>query len=512
MRKVSVEAESVPSILLVKVGSHPELKSLALRVRGFVPDARLFGIGTSTTTEDDVGIAVAHERDVGTASHREWWDENLYVDPDLYLKIRAKEGHLLNLSERIGGPIASSHATQINPWSNVEPDVTGRARLTLRCIAFWDWVLLKNNIDAVVFGALPHNYWDAVLYEVAMAREIQCLILSSNRPFLDSIYLAESPSEIGDLRFGRSILGVADVNFGLVEDSINRRERMLKSMPFDKKETDLPTEMLRSKWLAGIPSAVLKTKNLKPRRILHSVKRRWKTLLENRERQLLAKIEEIHDPYFLIELQRPNNSATQVRGYMYRTPREMIAHISDSLPAGMKLVVRETSRNRTERSARPRGFWREIAALPSVCIAADELDTKQLLQNSAGLIEISYSTLAMSAICEGVPVVVLGITHLNGLPKTHVVSEISSLKTVLESVAHSRTTEIDDPRIRKLAIQAWLDQTREGTLEGNLSSDNFTGEEDSKYRQRLVNNVAAAIAAWYETCVRKKPGGDDNAP
>ena len=512
MRNVSVKAASVPSILLVKVGSHPELKSLALRVRGHLPDARLFGIGTSTTTVDDVGTAIAHERDVGTASHREWWDENLYVDPDLYLKIRPQEGQLLKLSERIGGLDAPSRAMQSNPWSIVEPDVTGRARLTLRCIAFWDWVLLNNNIDAVVFGALPHNYWDAVLYEVAVAREIRCLIFSSNRPFLDSIYLAESPSEIGDVRFGSSILGIAAEKFGLVEDSNNRRERMLKCIPFDRRESDLPTKKLRNSWLPGVLPGALKTNNLKPRKIFHSVRRRRKILQESRERQLLATREEVREPYFLLELQRPNNSATQVRGYMYRTPREMIAHISDSLPAGMKLVVRETSRNRTERSDRPRGFWREIAALPSVYIAADELDSKQLLHNSVGLIEISYSTLAMSAICQGIPVVVLGVTHLNGLPNTHVVSEISSLKTVLESVVNSRTTATDDPKTLELAIEAWLDETREGTIEGNMSSDNFTGEDNGSYRHRLVNNVAVAIAAWYETCVRKKAVGDDNAP
>lgn len=256
----------------------------------------------------------------------------------------------------------------------------------------------------------------------------------------------------------------------------------------------------------GFSVKVLTVKNLSPKRLVASITRRVRSFIENRERQLLASKKILPKSYFLVELQRPNNSATQVRGYMYRTPREMIAHISDNLPSGVKLVVRETSRSRAERTPRPRGFWREIAALPSVLVASDELDSERLLREAVGLIELSYSTLAMHAVCLGVPVIVLGFTHLGGLPNTHVITELSDLKTVLDLIAGIGETTVHDSLSRERGIQGWLDETRRSTLEGNLSSDNFTGENNATYRYRLVNNVAAVIVAWYESCVRNGHG------
>ncbi|MFZ9730977.1 MAG: hypothetical protein ACO3CX_05030, partial [Ilumatobacteraceae bacterium] len=99
-------------------------------------------------------------------------------------------------------------------------------QLLLRQIAFWDSVLMKQNVAAVVAQSIPHNFCDAVLYALTEARQIPYLFFHEVRPFLSSVYFYERLEEMGNLNRSHELIQATKQRYGMVPDSVNRAEFM----------------------------------------------------------------------------------------------------------------------------------------------------------------------------------------------------------------------------------------------------------------------------------------------
>ncbi|MFZ9730976.1 MAG: hypothetical protein ACO3CX_05025 [Ilumatobacteraceae bacterium] len=231
--------------------------------------------------------------------------------------------------------------------------------------------------------------------------------------------------------------------------------------------------------------------------------RRFVDFRSRRRENLVAQSQTLPAKYFLIELHIQGNATTLMKGYMYGEQREMIAHIAHNLPGGYSLLVRESSRQSSRKQPRRDAFWQQLAALPCVQIIADELDTKDVLLNSAGLIELGYSSLVMEAINLDVPVVVLGLTHLHEAPHAHVVTENASLAKVLRHVSEQAPRKYGSAEAIKENLHKWADRTRESTLQASLSTT-FTNQLDSDpdFQTRILKNVSRVVATWYQERVK----------
>lgn len=486
------------SILLVKLGTHPEVGGIASAIQSLLPDVEIVGIGTDKATAEDVGRMVTHERNVALANGQDWWKHQLYVDPELFVRLRKDEGMLLQMTERLSVHDSLGVQGDSFPGAAFSDDFAGRNQVLLRSIAYWDWILKTHKVSAVIFQNIPHNFWDAVLQSVVQARNIPFFVFHINiRPFSDSIYLYQDVFDMGSLDFGKSLLRMADEKYGLMPNSSERSERMLKqvsvyprSQGLEKRRSQRPTLALR------VARRFRNDKN--PYRVIRQFLLSRRTEARSRrELQRYSALGPLPKYYFFVELQRQSNATSLIKGYMYGSPREMIAHIAYSLPKDYKLVVRESSRSRLERRVRPQNFWKHIAALPNVHVADSGIESEILLTGASGVIELGYSSLAMEAICRDIPVVILGLTHLNGLPNVDVIHKSSELASVLERIASSRIEVGSESRPTRLFLEQWVSETISGTIEGNLTTANTTGETSSTYRDRMVKNCAMVIATWY---------------
>ena len=503
MNQANFKQPAQKSILLAKLGTLPELSGIVTELAKLLPDTRLLGIGAEGVSPSPHLEVVAHERQLVLGSFDAWWDEQLYVDPDLYVRLLPKESQLLRTVERVVRHDVFQVDKPSFPTEPFRDTFEGRSQLLLRQIAFWDSVLMRQNVAAVVAQSIPHNFWDAVLYAVTEARQIPYLFFHEVRPFLSSIYFYEHLEDMGNLERSRELIRATTRRYGMIPDSSARREFMYEQVSTESTKFHRESGK-RQKFTAGKRlKMLLRTPRHIPYKVYRSLSRRFIDFRSRKRENLVAQSQSLPAKYFLVELHIQGNATTLMKGYMYGEQREMIAHIAHSLPDGYSLLVRESSRQSSRKQPRRDAFWQQLAALPSVRIIADELDTKDVLLNSAGLIELGYSSLVMEAINLDVPVVVLGLTHLHGAPNAHVVTDSASLAKILKHVSEQARRKYGSVEAIKGDLNRWADHTREATLQASLSTT-FTNQLDSDpdFQTRILKNVSRVVATWYHERVK----------
>jgi hypothetical protein len=503
MNQTDSKHPSQKSILLAKLGTLPELSNIVTELAQLLPDTRLLGIGAEGVSASAHLEVVAHERQLVLGAFDAWWNEQLYVDPDLYVKLLPKESQLLRTIERVVRHDVFQVDKPSFPTEPFRDTFEGRSQLLLRQIAFWDSVLMKQNVAAVVAQSIPHNFWDAVLYAVTEARQIPYLFFHEVRPFLSSVYFYERLEEMGNLNRSHELIQATKQRYGMVPDSVNRAEFMYKQVSIESTKFHRESGKKQKFSATRRLKMLLRTPRHVPYKVYRSLSRRFVDFRSRRRENLVAQSQTLPAKYFLIELHIQGNATTLMKGYMYGEQREMIAHIAHNLPDGYSLLVRESSRQSSRKQPRRDAFWQQLAALPCVQIIADELDTKDVLLNSAGLIELGYSSLVMEAINLDVPVVVLGLTHLHEAPHAHVVTENASLAKVLRHVSEQAPRKYGSAEAIKENLHKWADRTRESTLQASLSTT-FTNQLDSDpdFQTRILKNVSRVVATWYQERVK----------
>lgn len=485
------------SMLLVKLGTHPVASGIAAEIRDLVPGIRVLGIETDFSSVNDIGVGVIHEKMVAAVDNEAWWDEHLYVAPDLYQKLRGYEGQWLRMMERIPSSKRRNNSFGFFGQSDAGGSLDKRFRIVLRSIAMWDRILDTNSVDAVIFQNIPHNFWDAILYRVAQAKNIPTLVFHINtRPFVDAIYVYENIDQMGDLEIGRSLLASAESLFGLVPDSSSRRSRMTSSIAIGSLDQQHPRDTRATTVIVEALNRLFSSR-VSPKIVLYYLVRKRVNRLRDREWKSCISGGPVPQKFFMIELQRPGNATTLVKGIAYADPYQMIAHVADSLPNGWQLLIRESSRPKSERRPRHKDFWNQISSIPKVYVAHPDINVESLLSSTTGVIELGYSTLAMRAINRGISVIVLGLTHLKNVPNTYVIEDSTELTDVLRRVASESSQGGQELGNLRNPLDDWIENTAQSTIEGNLTVTNRFGVPNDEYKERLVRNTARVIAAWY---------------
>jgi hypothetical protein len=109
----------------------------------------------------------------------------------------------------------------------------------------------------------------------------------------------------------------------------------------------------------------------------------------------------------------------------------------------------------------------------------------------------------MEAVNNDVPVIVLGLTHLQDAPHAHVVTENSALAQVLRDVSEQPSKKYGSVESIQKDLRRWADHTRESTLQASLSTT-FTNQLDSDpdFQVRILKNVSRVVATWYHERVK----------
>jgi len=493
--------DSRPSIFLAKLGTQPELAGLVPRLAELLPETRLLGIGVKGVDDSPHLKIVAHERQVVLGAFDPWWSDQLFVDPDLYVKIQPRESQLLRMVERVARHDVFQVDTPSFPTEPFSDSFDGRSQLLLRQIAYWDWVIRTENVSAVVSQNLPHNFWDAVLHAVAEAREIPYLYFHEVRPFLSSLYVYERLEEMGNLDKCSELIRAAATRYSMMPDWVGRKEFMRQQVKESSALLHRAAGRRQTFSLARRVRLLITPPRYIAFKLRRAARRRLQDARSRRREDRVVQSSSVPARYFLLELQIQGNATNLVKGFMYGETREMVAHVAHSLPEDCVLLVRESSRQGSRKQPRREAFWRQLSALPKVQVIVDELNSRELLQKSLGLIELGYSSLALEAINLDVPVVVLGLTHLHGAPNSFVVTQSSSLPDVLRTVRDKSLNDVRSPETAQIALEKWADTSRAATIQGSLTSTPKNLDKDPEYCERIVNNVAQLVATWYRSRV-----------
>jgi hypothetical protein len=310
------------------------------------------------------------------------------------------------------------------------------------------------------------------------------------------MYMHEDPMRMGSLDFGTRLRIAANDRYGLREFQDQRRSEMKIDI------SDVTTEENINSALNVIPDfrtrlfGVLSCPTASMHRLGKSATRRFQHRVYNNSRKRFQTSGPMPKNYLFLELQPENNATTHVKGFMYGDQREMIAHICDSLPSGFSLIVKENTRQIERKLIRRPHFWNDLSHIPHIYLSRDDIDVDKVLQNSKGIVELGYSSLALKAFKMGLPVVVLGLSHLQNLTGVIRVRPEDDLRAaILTAVGESDTQNNSNIPIR---LENWIESTLMGTILGDLSWFPINSNNDQLALNDLNLNVAALIASWYE--------------
>lgn len=488
---------SVDRLLLVKIGTEPGLEPIIDRLRQLLPNLKLFGITTEhASTQSLYDVSVATSNDTVLASYPELSSNSHFVRPDLYELVMNHESALLRMCERVALHDLTSVARPHFPIPMFKNSFDDRQQLVLRQLAFWDHVFRSYEIDAVVSQNYGHNLWDFALETVARSRQIPYMFFHEVRPFLSSLYVCESVADLDDLDFGRNLINRANSRGWIVSDSTGRKSRMLEQAGFSPKTDNSQvgvTGIRLSKWVK-LRGKFRHYSHHPLQRLRATFRRRIATRKSKKEEKSVS-TRTVPQNYVFMELQSQPNGTTARKGWMYPDLREMVGHISENLPEGQTLVVRESPRQWPRMYPRRKGFWKSIAAVPRVVVVDATVPVGELVRNATAVIETSYSSLAFNAVSQGIPVVVLGHSHLRGILGVFAVGVHGDLGNSMKLATEFACKKPSSGEIKR-SIELWTNETRCSTIEGALSSGPPKLADREDYIYRVTRNVAGVIAVW----------------
>lgn len=161
---------------------------------------------------------------------------------------------------------------------------------------------------------------------------------------------------------------------------------------------------------------------------------RYRTQKKILKKNLTSFSPETSSPFAYYPLHVDPEASTMVLAPRYTDQLSLIQTISQSLPVGVKLVVKE---HRPMVGRRPAGFYSRIARIPGVLLVSPFLDSHQLIEHSS-LVTTITGTTGLESLIVGKPTLVIGdpyyrhvnrgVVHLEDHPDM-----ASAIKATLES-------------------------------------------------------------------------------
>jgi len=143
--------------------------------------------------------------------------------------------------------------------------------------------------------------------------------------------------------------------------------------------------------------------------------------------------------------------AISIFSIFYQNQIEVIRNIAMSLPAGYKLTVKEHPRNIGRRSM---NYYKKILQIPNVDLADPYRNPSSIISKSK-LVIVLNGFLGFEALMSKVPVISLGNTMFNMLPKK-MVNHVNNIKDIRSEIVFSLNNFVYDEQVIKEYLHAIL--------------------------------------------------------
>lgn len=120
------------NLLMVKVGTEPGLEAIPSHIKAFNPRVRTYGIISHPSQPHTFDEVITSSWESMLGAHPEYLKKGLYVRPELFKRLRDKEGQLLRMFERVA---IHDLTTVANP---IDPIPFSRIRRMIVCSCSYD--------------------------------------------------------------------------------------------------------------------------------------------------------------------------------------------------------------------------------------------------------------------------------------------------------------------------------------------------------------------------------------
>lgn len=389
-----------------------------------------------------------------------------------------------------------------------------RRRMYLLLLNYFSFLIDSKNIQGVVVFDTPHSFFTHVMYELCKLKGLKVLKLEYHFLTEYSVLLNQDewpalPTEYAQNESTESLLLKLPKN---LSDSIFKNSEILEE--YKNKETKaIVKQSLFSSLKLYIRFVIKGIKNLImgffpflfKNEVLHfaslnGIKNRlYYRIILTRQLFKLIKLNvkynklansniSLNQNYVFVGLHMQPEKTSQPMGGEFDNQLMMIKVLSDSIPEGWKVYVKDhpnqfNVRKVPNRHYRNELFYKCIDELPNVEIVPLEIDSEVLIQN-AQLVATLTGTLGWEAITKNVPALVFGNTYYMSCRAARKVTSVESCKLAIQELCDMKDTDIKREIVRYISYyheQKWLIQT------ANWQT-NFTKNSIS-YEQQIENIV-----------------------
>lgn len=337
-----------------------------------------------------------------------------------------------------------------------------------KTVGFWsDW-LKKNNIELILFHAIPHELWDYIVYLLAKKNKIKTVIIEKTFWPDRVIITSEFRKNLTDVNICNDIYPYP---LKKITKEIHRVDLQLapywtrnKFKGYKEKFKDRVIRVLKTRKLfladrikyvrrmnsySGFYGNNFYTKNdLKNKNMLWHMFWRYKIfykrmlLITEKENQAHKFIGDISDKYIIFFLQVQPEKNTSPQGGEFYDQIDTIRKIKSWLPDEIDILVREHpsqyKRWQSPHKGRDVGFYSTINKIGAKFIC-NSIDKKYLVDNSIGVITVAGSV-ALESFMRGANSAYMGYPWYSGIKGIHC---IRSKEDLINFINHNNINNVE---------------------------------------------------------------------
>lgn len=381
-----------------------------------------------------------------------------------------------------------------------------RKRLYLLLLNYFSFVIGSKNIEVVVVFDTPHSFFTHVMYELCKLKGLKVIKLEYHFLTEYSVLLNQDSWPFIPEGFMENC-GIDEIKKTIPDNlnqSIFKDSEILKN--YKSKETKAIVKQNRfSSFKLYLRYADKAIKNLImgllpflfKKEVLHfsslnGIKNRlWYRLVLNAQLLKLIRLNvyynkiankeiSLKEDFVFVGLHMQPEKTSQPMGGEYDNQLMMIKVLSDSVPEGWKVYVKEhpnqfNVRKVPNRHYRDKLFYSCLQELKNVELVPLEIDSEDLIRN-AKMVATLTGTLGWEAITKNIPALVFGNTYYMACRAARKITSVESCKNAILELSKLTEKEFEKEIVRYISYyheQKWLVQTANWQTNFDLNSISY---------------------------------------
>lgn len=413
------------------------------------------------------------------------------IDKHTYLLFAPFEGETLRMMDRLHDP----YVGRVFHDSYEE-----RRQMFLRHCTFWSHYLANRRITHCVFNGVPHEVYDFVILNLATLLNIRTIIVHQEKSGrsravdtprgqapastmnLSGFFVSENLADIGSWVLAKRIKEVGnsmDLNFVCSSDLRN-------VVTAEKFFSETGGQSVTSKrFNYGLARKDLQNQLKKPRSFLLVLHRIIRVVAQRHKHKIIATEKSQSQNIILYTLPFQPEESSSPRGGIFTEQLLVLKLLSEAVPDGWSIRVREHPDQYWRLRPRASRFWREVVVIPRVSVTPLSESFFDSYKSARAVACVSGSS-AVECWIHSIPILLFGNMFLKLAPGVFPISTLNDLKnacSIIENGLTVKRSEIDD-------FISWTD---DHTFVGHLGK--IVGRETTT-AAATTDNLESILTSW----------------